>query len=542
VINFRPGPALVKALAVGLAVLLVFPGDAWALKKRKRWKPQGKTIRNIRIDQRDIFDTKNRRENRRIYRFVNRLHFRTKEDVIRAELLFKEGDVYDVDLAKESVRALRKILQLRRVRIQPTAVDDKFVDLTVLVQETWSTEPRLSFSGVGGDVSGKIGIREENLFGYGKAFSYFYKKDKGIINRSLTYDDPNVLRTRLRLGTEYVSSEDGESKSLNLARPFYSSVTPWSAGASFFDEDMDTRVYDQGREIGRFNQETRDVKFTVGFSIFSTPYFIRRSGLNYRYLEESLSSTGPGAMTLRDKKYHIFGTLLYLERVRFITTDHIRRYDREEDYNLGPYLSISPGFSLRQWIPESENATFLDVKWVKGTERGPSHFDLWTAGGEGRFEDGAWRNTRPKVNYEHYNHFSPRQTFAFHLQGEHIINPNADAQIVLGGDNGLRGYQLNQLSGNKLLLTNIEHRLFLVEDLFNLLGLGTATFFDAGNVWERGKKIDLRNTRMNVGAGLRFHISRSSAGHVLRLDVAYALKEITGESRTVITFGSEQAF
>ena len=47
---------------------------------------------------------------------------------------------------------------------------------------------------------------------------------------------------------------------------------------------------------------------------------------------------------------------------------------------------------------------------------------------------------------------------------------------------------------------------------------------------------------MDVGAGLRFHLTRTSLGHVLRLDLGYALEERRRGDRLVVTFGSDQAF
>ncbi|MBI4396367.1 MAG: BamA/TamA family outer membrane protein, partial [Elusimicrobia bacterium] len=147
-----------------------------------------------------------------------------------------------------------------------------------------------------------------------------------------------------------------------------------------------------------------------------------------------------------------------------------------------------------------------------------------------------------RLDLNYYNHFLSRQTLALHFQGEQIINPQADTQLLLGGDKGLRGYQLNQFNGNKLLLFNAENRFFLVDDVLRLASLGTSVFFDAGYVWDRGREVRFRDIKADIGAGFRIYLARSSVGNVLRFDIAYALNRIPGEDRVVITFGSEQAF
>jgi hypothetical protein len=535
------GPAfrfLCRGLAFFLAFLLLLPPS---LSARKRWKPVGRPIRQIDIIHKDIFDTDISNENKLLFRLVNRMHFSTKDWVIRAELLLKEGEPYDEELARESERALRKILQLRRVRIWSAPVEGGMVDVRVEVHETWTTEPTISLQGVGKDLSGKIGIREENFLGFGKEVSYFYKKDNGIIERAFGYSDPNVFKTRLNMTAGYTDSAEGLGRVLTIGRPFYSSVTPWAASFGGELRDMNTRLYEDGIEVQKINEYLRDTRADIAFSIGSTPKNILRAGLGYHYLRRRLSATFPARVPLSDDKYHILEANLHREKVNFLTVDHIDKYDREEDFNLGPLLIVSPGYSM-PWIAESKPATFLKLEAQSGKRFGPSHFTLTNLKTDGRYEEGGWLDTRAGAESWYFHHFSPRQTYAFHIEGETILDPAANSQLLLGGDTGLRGYQLNQFEGNKMLLANAEHRLFLIDDVWRLLGLGSVVFFDAGNVWEPGKKIDLRNLKMDVGTGLRFHISRSSAGHVLRLDVAYALKEVHGKSRTVVTFGSEQAF
>ncbi|MGQ0644419.1 MAG: BamA/TamA family outer membrane protein [Elusimicrobiota bacterium] len=535
----RPRPRLPRrALAFCLLLLWPFllPADAWS----KKWRPQGKRIRHIRILRTDIFNTKLKKENKTPYRVINALHFSTKERVIKNELLMQEGEAYDPRLARESERALRRILRLRRVKVRAVPVDDDEVDLEVRVQETWTTEPILSFETVGDDIHGKIGIREKNFLGYGKQVSYIYREEMGGARRSLSYGDPNLGGTRLRLNADYAEGDNGRGRNLTLARPFFSSVTHWSVSASGQDEDRVNRVYKDGVEAFKFNERVRSVAAGGALSFGSTPSRIRRGGLGGRYLEERLTS-GAAGNAAEGRRYAVAEASVHAEKVDFLSVENIKLYDREEDFNLGPSLQATPGFS-GPWAAGSRRAGFLSLESFAGRRLGPSHFWLATFRGQGRYEDGAWRDTTPRLDWEYYHHYSPRQTLALHFQAEHILHPAPDSQILLGGDSGLRGYQLNQLSGNKLLLANLEHRLFLVPDLWRVLGLGSAAFFDAGNVWEPGKKIDLRNLKMNVGAGLRFHITRSSVGNVLRADVAYALKPVRGESRTVVTIASEQGF
>src|SRR5690625_4743915 len=53
---------------------------------------QGKTIRAIRYESRDIFDETIPEENNWLFRSLNRLHINTREDVIATQLLVTEGE------------------------------------------------------------------------------------------------------------------------------------------------------------------------------------------------------------------------------------------------------------------------------------------------------------------------------------------------------------------------------------------------------------------------------------------------------------------
>jgi outer membrane protein assembly factor BamA len=500
-------------------------------------------IRHIRIVRRDIFDTNIPSENKKIFRAVNALHFSTKEGVIRDELLLKEGDVYNADLAKESERALRSILRLREVKVTPLPVNKSTVDVLVTSQETWTTEPVFSLSGVGSNLNLKAGLRERNLLGYGKNASYFYRETDGIISRTFSYEDPRFFRTPLRLDADYQDREDGTLRFLSLEKPFFATITPWSLGFSGLQEKNEEKERDNlGREIAKLDAESTDGSLNMGFSMGSTTRRVRRQTLGYQYLKDSLHTRIPTRIALRKDRFHAFSVGYHWELVDFLTVNRIKQYDRDEDFAMGPSYDLSFGAARHRWIPTSENANFFKGKVLRGKRYGVSHFGLWSATGEGKLQKERWRGATISSDIEYYNHFEGRQTLACHLGGAAIVNPAKGDQILLGGDTGLRGYRLNQFAGNKKLLANIENRFFVVDDVFRFMSLGAVLFSDAGYVWGAGQNVRLKDIKMDFGTGIRFYLNRTSLGHVLRLDLAYAVKRVPDQNRMVVTFGSEHAF
>jgi outer membrane translocation and assembly module TamA len=96
--------------------------------------------------------------------------------------------------------------------------------------------------------------------------------------------------------------------------------------------------------------------------------------------------------------------------------------------------------------------------------------------------------------------------------------------LLLGGDNGLRGYPLRYQTGNQRALLTVEQRVYTDWYPFRLFRVGGAVFFDVGRAWGG----DLRNTEnpgwlSDAGFGLRIVNCRSAFGNVLHADIAFPL-------------------
>jgi outer membrane translocation and assembly module TamA len=123
-----------------------------------------------------------------------------------------------------------------------------------------------------------------------------------------------------------------------------------------------------------------------------------------------------------------------------------------------------------------------------------------------------------------------------------LINPDNDKELLLGAESGLRGYSVREFSGNKKLFFSVEDRLFLNDEVLELFSIGGALFFDTGMVWRKDESVDLSELKSDVGIGLRFALTKSSAAEVIRVDLAYALNENNANNRWVLTIKSGQIF
>ena len=62
----------------------------------------GAVIGEVRIDNRNIFDLTDEKENGILYRAANAIHIRTQDWVVRRQLLFKPGERVSVRLIEET--------------------------------------------------------------------------------------------------------------------------------------------------------------------------------------------------------------------------------------------------------------------------------------------------------------------------------------------------------------------------------------------------------------------------------------------------------
>jgi hemolysin activation/secretion protein len=99
-----------------------------------------------------------------------------------------------------------------------------------------------------------------------------------------------------------------------------------------------------------------------------------------------------------------------------------------------------------------------------------------------------------------------------------------DTQILLGGDNGLRGYPLRYQGGEARALLTVEQRYFTNWYPFRLVRVGAAAFFDIGRAWgETPVNTPSLGLLKDVGVGLRFGNSRSGLGNIIHVDLAFPL-------------------
>lgn len=506
----------------------------------------GAKIGEIRVERVNVFDPTVPGEDWWPFRVANKIHIPTRESVIRREILFGPGEIWDPLKVIQSERNLRSNGAFRRVDILPVKRPDGLIDAVVRSQDSWTTNPRFSAGTVGGESFFGLGVEEGNILGYGKSVAFDYGRTGKKTTSSWSYGDPRFLATRLALNGSYSRGTTGDSGAASLTQPFFSLDARNASDVEWRRTVSEKYIYRDAVEYSRIRQRRRVAEASLGRRLEADRVFVQRVEAGWyadRAQHEPIPETAPGTLTPdREMSGPTFGYSWV--QPRYIKETNIDRMERVEDFNLGNELSARAGWMSSKAGSDRDRLVY-NVSNQQGVRFGPGRFAIARAGLTGRSVRGRWDNAllSADLNFFWKTNFRGDHTFVGHAEGAIGRNLDRDGQVVLGGATGLRGYKNNSFTGGKSILVNFEDRFFFPGEYFHLLRLGAAVFVDTGIVADEGATPALRGIKSDIGAGLRLGSSRSRGGGVARVDLAYALNRGPGGgSRWVLSITGGQAF
>jgi len=319
------------------------------------------------------------------------------------------------------------------------------IDVSVETRDLWTLLPEISFSRSGGENKSSIGFRESNLFGWGKRLSLARTTDAERNGYLFVYDDPNILSSRYRGRIEYSDNDDGKRHYLELTYPFYSIDTPYSYGLLSYSDQRTESLYKRGEVFSKFSQKTDYNRIYFGHSRLLSNSWTQRLTVGYTHEQQSFAGTPETNTPLaeqRDLSYPYVSGHWFEDR--FVKVRNFDSIYRTEDLNLGWNLQALLGYSSEEVSNDASRAIYsFNAK--------KAHFSgndtLW------RFHaslDGYWNEQQGKVEnlfassqVQYYLNTSLEQSWYARVRLDYANNPTPDKQLILGGENGLRGYPLD---------------------------------------------------------------------------------------------------
>ena len=373
----------------------------------------------------DIFDLDDPRENGFFYRLVNKLHIKTRPEVIRRLLLFETGDPVSLRLIEETERLLRSKHYLYEVSIQPIAYQHGVADIEVRTRDTWSLDIGIGGSREGGENKGRLSIKEENILGSGILLGLSYSSDVDRSGTTFEIADTNVFATRAAVAYSYAKYDDGNNQSFSLQRPFYALDTRWAAGLSAAENDALYSVYNAGNSVAEYRHRRREAEVFGGWSPGLIAGWTRRYSIGVAH-EDNDYELEPGRLAPErlPSDLTLAGPFVRFEVLEdaFRTGVNLNLIGRVEDFAMGVQAKLQLGRALTGF-GSTRDAWVYSASLSNGFDLTKDSFLLANVAAEGRnAEHGENQSLGAVARY-------------YHRRGRHLVyyaTLAADAPLQLG--------------------------------------------------------------------------------------------------------------
>ncbi len=510
---------------------------AWGLSALGREiepEPEGKPVEEILVASEDVVARDDPFPS-----WVNLFHVRTRDEVIRREVLLGVGEPYSQAKAAESERILRGLFILAVARVLPVKGRSGGVGVLVVTKDRWSLRLNSEFNFVGNLLQYlRLRPTEQNFLGLNQQvlFDVILRLDtlsvgQGYQNRRLFGSELTLLESAAVVLNRRTFVIEGSTGGLGLGKQLFSLDTPWGfwtyaewnvrrrrifrgpsvwrletpdGGAVPFEYDV--RELDASALYTRSFGHAFKVNVSSGVGGHSRRYSAPRdTGLpeeKSRWLEESWLPRSEDAAWV-EGQLTAFGADYRVLR-------DIDTFALSEDYQLGPRLFVVARFApplAGGWASfvEAGVAARYRLLW------GENLATLSVAGASRHQQSSGWVNQRLAVELVEVTPPLEGGRMVWRTLLDLRRNDLDKGQLLLGGGNGLRGAPPEALSGPNLFLMNLEYRTRPVE--IATLSVGFVLFYDAGSAFE--SSLELLHT---FGMGLRVLIPQVNA-EVIRFDV-----------------------
>jgi len=532
------------SLAPLLAALLLLTAPRVAAAAHSRQNPAqsipsdaelertGAVIGTVEIRNENIFDLANAKDNNWLFRLADHLHPVTRTRTISEQLLFHTGERYSRHLLEESARILRGNPYFYDASIQPVAYHDGKVDVQVVTHDVWTLNPGFNFSRSGGKSTTGVQIDETNTLGTGTEVKFEHSNSVDRSESDIMLMNPHAFGTWFTTDLAYGTLSDGKMRQFILNRPFYALETRHAGGIAINDSTEDDSLYDLGQQFDRFADHTRFFQVYGGFSHGLENGWTRRysAGLTYDQHEFADSNQWTGPTVLPQDRKFVYPWLRFdLVQDEWLKLHNHNQIGRTEDFDMGAYATVQVGWADTAF-GSSRNAIPFQLAAGDGYQLRRGNTLLVSSVFTGRVARGALENGVLSGAVRFYDEQSGYWPFRagnwlFFATLAASVGKRLDLenQILVGGDNGLRGYPLRYQDGTSRALLSLEERYFSNWYPFRLFRVGAAVFFDMGRTWGSAQLGQPGSFGMlkDAGFGLRFGNARTGLGNVIHVDLAF---------------------
>jgi hypothetical protein len=486
-------------------------------------------VRSIVIKGEPVFDPSRETLGDQILNGMNRLHWQTRDSVIKQQLLFAMGTRVSPSVLAESARLLRSRPYLMEASIKVRNPCESEVDVEVTTRDAWSLTPRLALNRSGGNSKTGFGVREKNVLGLGIQVEFKTVKNLDRQGQQFELSTKHLFNTRVQSSVYFENNDDGDVRALAIGQPFYALDTRKSWGLEVSDISEKIGVYQFGERV-RLTQRVRaagSIFYGISKGLKAGRSHRVTFGLSYEDQEVLLASAknlDVGEMQTRK----LVAPFVQWSSVsdQFLNARNFDLIGFTEDIETGLVhnlrLAISP--SALGGDQDRLQASASVGMAVFASQKGLLRWDVSLSG----IRDLEANETQDIVFAAGIRGlFKPNVGAGYHasLYFDVARNVMTGQQLFLGGETGARGYIDRLQAGDRRLRLRLERRQYLDRNLFGLMNLGWLVFADVGRAWTPDDVAGHRGqSLMDVGLGLRLAPTKAERGKMIHLDFAVPLK------------------
>ena len=522
--------------------------------------PWGKTVGKIHVFNEKVFSPKDG-----VLQFFNHFHVVTRERMIEREVRLRPGAVWKQSKIDETARDLRNpIFSTLAVIVPVRGATPETVDIFVVTRDVWSLRFNTQYSYQDSRLTYlTASISENNFLGLRKYLALTYEMDLSEAGIGPVYLDPNFLGKRLDVYARFYAlfnrddliderdfTYEGSSSYVRFNRPLWSLDEKWGGGIEFRHQYNIERRYVQDAG-GRFMLRPYDNPDTPAEEAvpwtYQQRYIALSTGGQYGFGEgvehrlkagHQLASQRPivtedfvGSPELqaafeRDvlPRYEVTSALYAGYEVfvpRYRQFRNIGTFDLAEDVRLGPSAEVIASAGLKvigsdaNYLRVSASAGYTHPWGLDGLLRASGTISVRYQPSDPApyqfIDNSAGVETRV---------ITPTLFRTFRIANEIRLATlwhETNRFLSLGGDNGLRGFGINQFDGQRRLIMQTEVRSMPLPILF--MRWGIVVFHDVGGAADTLKEIPLHH---DLGLGVRI-LTPQLSSQVLRFDFAFPL-------------------
>ncbi len=486
---------------------------------------------------------------------VNAVHMRTRVDYLRGQMLLEEGGCYEAEALAASVRNIRELSFIARAE----ADSHQGADSTWVVQletwDEWSTQAGVYF-----DVESEFQfqgfyVTETNALGRGLRVSFRNRKFRERNDRNVTLASTRFLGSRARSSIAAGATRTGNFFKQEYIYPFISETGRLQVQTNLRYEDREKSYFtgnDEGISNVLFPFTDRSVSLRAQRR-FGVPGDLTLVGGEVEVLRRTVSgpaqqvmredfetpTTAPDSLAAllqpqaRPDSYVRLGATIGLRRIRFTAARGLDLLSGMQDVALGTELTLTVGRTFGTW-GTSVADTYGWLDGFASGQLGPLLANVNLRAG-GRYLDSSepgvsrWRDmglsgrgllyVRPPA--------STGQVFVTGVRFNARGNIAQPYQMVLGGEEGVRGYRDDELPTGSTMVGFVEERVAL--PWFRpAVDIGLTVFADYGRGWAHDIPFGQdTGWRAAVGGGIRLGFP-AGTGSVTRIEVAWPIGGAAG--------------